>query len=173
MGFWLVNGLWITNNYSATANLHNSQITTAPAKSFPACCVFTSRSLANSELHALKSSIHRLPYRTDLLAPIVFKITPRHWPRRNTWKCLWYIRLSRSRRIVIAIYATLLYYLSSILKLYLLYFSQNNGSIPFKGHRHSLAILQSQFFSSFPHICTLAFTRGLILCPADKKILFL
>jgi hypothetical protein len=29
--------LWITSNYSATANLHNSQITTAPAKPFPAC----------------------------------------------------------------------------------------------------------------------------------------
>jgi hypothetical protein len=27
--------------YSATANLHDSQITTAPVKQFPACCVFT------------------------------------------------------------------------------------------------------------------------------------
>jgi hypothetical protein len=26
-------------NYSATINLHNSQITTAPSKPFPACCV--------------------------------------------------------------------------------------------------------------------------------------
>jgi streptolysin S family bacteriocin protoxin len=54
MGFELVNAfidhlytrLGITSNYSATANLHNSQITTAPAKPFSACCVFTSRSLA-------------------------------------------------------------------------------------------------------------------------------
>jgi hypothetical protein len=30
----------ITSNYSATANLHNSQVTTAPTKPFPACCVF-------------------------------------------------------------------------------------------------------------------------------------
>jgi hypothetical protein len=35
----------LTSNYSTTANLHNSQITTAPAKPFPAWCVFTSRSL--------------------------------------------------------------------------------------------------------------------------------
>jgi hypothetical protein len=35
-----------TSNCSATANLHNSQITTAPAKPFPACYVFTGHSLA-------------------------------------------------------------------------------------------------------------------------------
>jgi hypothetical protein len=35
-----------TSNYSAIVNLHNSQITTALAKPLPACCVFTSRSLA-------------------------------------------------------------------------------------------------------------------------------
>jgi hypothetical protein len=39
--------LGTTSNYSATANLHNSQITTAPTKPFPACCVFNSRSLAS------------------------------------------------------------------------------------------------------------------------------
>jgi hypothetical protein len=37
-----------TSNYNATSNLQNSQITTAPAKPFPACCVFTSRSLATA-----------------------------------------------------------------------------------------------------------------------------
>jgi hypothetical protein len=37
-----------TSNYSAIANPHNSQITTAPSKSFTACCVFTSRSLATA-----------------------------------------------------------------------------------------------------------------------------
>jgi hypothetical protein len=37
-----------TSNYSATANLHNSQITTEHFKPFPACCVFTSRSLATA-----------------------------------------------------------------------------------------------------------------------------
>jgi hypothetical protein len=34
-----------TSNYRATANLHNSQNTTAPDKPFPACCVFNTRSL--------------------------------------------------------------------------------------------------------------------------------
>jgi hypothetical protein len=38
--------LGTTSNYSATTNLHNSQITTAPTKPFRARCVFTSRSLA-------------------------------------------------------------------------------------------------------------------------------
>jgi hypothetical protein len=38
----------VTSNYSATANLHNSQITTATAKHFPGFCVFTSRSLATA-----------------------------------------------------------------------------------------------------------------------------
>jgi hypothetical protein len=37
-----------TRNYSATANLHTLQFTTAPAKPFPACCVLTIRSLATS-----------------------------------------------------------------------------------------------------------------------------
>jgi hypothetical protein len=36
----------ITSNYSAIADFHNSQFTTAPAKPSPACCVFTNRSLA-------------------------------------------------------------------------------------------------------------------------------
>jgi hypothetical protein len=40
--------LGTASSYSATAYLHNSQITTAPAKPFPACCVFTSRSLATA-----------------------------------------------------------------------------------------------------------------------------
>jgi hypothetical protein len=40
--------LGTTSIYSATANLHNSQITTAPNKSFPACYVFTFRSLATA-----------------------------------------------------------------------------------------------------------------------------
>jgi hypothetical protein len=37
-----------TSNYSATANLHNLQITTAAVKPFPPCCVFNSRSLATA-----------------------------------------------------------------------------------------------------------------------------
>jgi hypothetical protein len=51
--------------------------------------VFTSRSLATVltveilQLDALKASVHRLPYITHTVAPAVFKITPRHGPRRN------------------------------------------------------------------------------------------
>jgi hypothetical protein len=33
--------LGTTSSYSATTDLYNSQITTAPAKHFPFCCVFT------------------------------------------------------------------------------------------------------------------------------------
>jgi hypothetical protein len=53
-----------TGYYSVIANLHNSQITTAPAKRFPVCCVFTSRVLAtasnsgDSSASALKSSLN-------------------------------------------------------------------------------------------------------------------
>jgi hypothetical protein len=35
-------------NYSATANLHALQVTTAPVKSFPVCCVFSSLSLVTA-----------------------------------------------------------------------------------------------------------------------------
>jgi hypothetical protein len=35
-----------TSNYSATANLYNSHITTAPAKLSSACCVFNGHFLA-------------------------------------------------------------------------------------------------------------------------------
>jgi hypothetical protein len=44
----LLTQLGTTSNYSATANLHNSQITTLPAKLFPACSVFTSPSVATA-----------------------------------------------------------------------------------------------------------------------------
>jgi hypothetical protein len=60
--------LGITNNCSATANLHNSPHQPLSLFQPP---IFTSRSLAtasnsgDSQLHALKSSLHRLPYRTD------------------------------------------------------------------------------------------------------------
>jgi hypothetical protein len=35
-----------TSNDRTTANFHSSQITTASSKTFPACCIFTRRSLA-------------------------------------------------------------------------------------------------------------------------------
>jgi hypothetical protein len=81
--------LGTSSNYSATANLHALQMTTAHAKSLPACCVFTSRSLVTatnsggSSASALKFSLHSLPYKTDFVAPIVFLIIPQHEPSRK------------------------------------------------------------------------------------------
>jgi hypothetical protein len=65
-GFGLVIGLidhlythlGTTSNYSAIANLHNSQITTVLAKSFPACSVFTSRSLVTASNSGDSSALH-------------------------------------------------------------------------------------------------------------------
>jgi hypothetical protein len=99
-GFELVNGFTnqsytrfvITSNYRVTANIHNSQITTAPAKSFPACCVFTSRSLAmsydNGDSSASRAQIrfsqpHAELFVSNLVAPSVFKITPWQGPHRK------------------------------------------------------------------------------------------
>jgi hypothetical protein len=49
---WFIDSIYkrlvITSNYGATTNLNSSQITTAPAKPFPACCVFTSLFLATA-----------------------------------------------------------------------------------------------------------------------------
>jgi hypothetical protein len=93
--------LGTTGYYSAIADLHTSQITTAHAKFSPACCVFTSRSLltasnsGDSSASALKSSLngggclptdtflHRISHRTDLVTPIVSLITPQHGPCRQ------------------------------------------------------------------------------------------
>jgi hypothetical protein len=86
--------LGTTSNYSAIAHLHNSHITTAPAKPFPACSAFTSRSLATlyiswdysaSRAQVLFSQTSAQNWLlTGWVAPIVFLITPRHGPRRNT-----------------------------------------------------------------------------------------
>jgi hypothetical protein len=79
-----------TNNYSATANLHNSQITTSPLRLFqldvssPAVPWQRFLIVEILRLHELKSSLHKLQYRPDWVAHIVFKITRRYGPRRNT-----------------------------------------------------------------------------------------
>jgi hypothetical protein len=36
------------------------------------------------QLHTLRTYLHRLPYKTDSVAPTVLLITPRHGPCRNT-----------------------------------------------------------------------------------------
>jgi hypothetical protein len=116
-GFGLVNGfidylytrLGTTSNYSATANLHNSQITRAPVRPFPAWSVFTSLSVAtasnsgdssasctqvlslqppmpNSALNSqLKySSTAELNWlSTNWVAPNLFLVTTLHGPSRK------------------------------------------------------------------------------------------
>jgi hypothetical protein len=81
---------------SLISTLHKSP----HAKSSPTCCVFNSRSLVtasnsgDSAASALKSSLnggslstvpflHGLPYRTDLVALVVFLIPTRHGPCRQ------------------------------------------------------------------------------------------
>jgi hypothetical protein len=62
---------------------------TLHTKYHPASCVFTSHSLVtasnngDSSASALKSSLHSLPYRTDLVALTVFLITHWHDPHRQ------------------------------------------------------------------------------------------
>jgi hypothetical protein len=87
--------LGTTSNCSSIAILHNLQIITAQAKYYPTSCVFSSHSLVrtsnsgDSSASAVKSSLngasfitesflHRLPYRTMLVVPVVFLISPRH-----------------------------------------------------------------------------------------------
>jgi hypothetical protein len=81
--------LGTTSNYSVTANLHNSQITTAPAKLFqtavssPAVPWQRLLTVEILQLHALKSSLHRLPYGTHSVSLIIFKIYPRNGLNRK------------------------------------------------------------------------------------------
>jgi hypothetical protein len=88
---YLCTRLGTTSNYSAIVIFHNSQITTAPVKLFPACCVFTSRSLAttssggDSSASRAQDLTSETPVQNwnDFVAPVVFLITPRHGPSRN------------------------------------------------------------------------------------------
>jgi hypothetical protein len=67
---YLYTPLGTTSNYSIIANLHTLQITAAPSKPFPACCVATSRYLitasnsGDSSASSLGSSCHSRPCRT-------------------------------------------------------------------------------------------------------------
>jgi hypothetical protein len=87
--------LGTTSNYSATPDLHTLQITTAHAKTFPACCVFNSRFLvtASNSGDSSSSCAQFIPstfqYRTnfqlstELIAPFLFFIIPRRGPHRQ------------------------------------------------------------------------------------------
>jgi hypothetical protein len=105
---WLSTGFWIgfidhlevvtTNNCNTMANLYRHY--KIMLSLFPARGVFTSsclvmasnngyssafglKSCLNGGLHPTASFLHRLPYRTDLIAPIVFLITFRQGLRRQ------------------------------------------------------------------------------------------
>jgi hypothetical protein len=82
--------LGITVNYSATADLYNSQITIATAKPFsslvssPAVPWQRLLTVEIPQLHVLKSFLHTLPYRTH--QPLTFcplLITSRQGPHRQ------------------------------------------------------------------------------------------
>jgi hypothetical protein len=82
-------------NYSSNANLHILQITTAPAKPFPARCVFTSHSLATAS-NSGDSSTSRtqdlssrpsLQNSSGLIAPTALVITSRHEPHTKLFYC--------------------------------------------------------------------------------------
>jgi hypothetical protein len=99
MGFWIG---YCNMQLQHHHYLHNSQITTAPAKSFfqrtvssPAIPWQQLLTVEILQLHILKSSLndgslptasfpHRLSYRTDLVTPIVLLVTPQHGPHRET-----------------------------------------------------------------------------------------
>jgi hypothetical protein len=55
-----------TSNYSPTADLHNSQITTTPLCLFLACCVFNSHSLATASNDGDSSASHAQVLLTQL-----------------------------------------------------------------------------------------------------------
>jgi hypothetical protein len=81
--------LMSTSNYSATIfTIHKSPQHTLsllqPAVSSPAVPWQRLLIVEIFQLHMLKSSLHKLPYRTDLVAPIFFLTTLRHGPCRNT-----------------------------------------------------------------------------------------
>jgi hypothetical protein len=95
-GFGLVNRfidilytrLGTTSNYSAIADLHILQITTASAEPFIVCCIFTSRSLAtvSNSGDSSASCTQVLPpvqNSTELITPTVLVKTSRHGPHRK------------------------------------------------------------------------------------------
>jgi hypothetical protein len=97
-GFGLVNGFidhlftWLrtASSCSTITNLHNLQITTALAKPFHACCVFTNHSMASASdvgnslsLHAqVLSSQTPTQNSNNWLCPLL--VTSRHRPCRNS-----------------------------------------------------------------------------------------
>jgi hypothetical protein len=89
--YWHFNTrLVTTRNYSAIPDFHNFQITTAPAKHFPACCVFISRSLTTDfnkgtitvslnyvlQISHIKASLHSRTFNWALVQLISCRVEP-------------------------------------------------------------------------------------------------
>jgi hypothetical protein len=91
-----------THNSELQVIIASSLISRAFAKSFPACSVFTRRSLVrasnsgDSSASALKSFLHSFLYRTDLIALIIFLKT-RGTANEDTGSLLHVYPLQRER----------------------------------------------------------------------------
>jgi hypothetical protein len=123
------------SNYSTIVNIHNSQITTAPAKLFQACCVFTSRSLAaafiSGDSSASRSQVlssqtpvqkrvnslslaynisTRTTQKTAFLSMCSCMLLRERVYRAADQKRLWYMSPSRGRCVATALHALIFFW---------------------------------------------------------------
>jgi hypothetical protein len=79
---------------------HNSQITTAPAKAFPACCVFTSRSLVTASNSGDSSASHAQVLSSQLTLSLYFNISEwtleKHHVSKSNLYCFMRVRCRRN-----------------------------------------------------------------------------
>jgi hypothetical protein len=83
----LLTPLRAASTFSATANLHTLQITTAPAKPLSACCSLTSRSLTTASNGGISSAS-----RVQVLLPQPPVQNSCQFPQLPTLNSLWIIR---------------------------------------------------------------------------------
>jgi hypothetical protein len=93
--------LGTTSNYSAIANLHTSQITTATAKPFLVCCTFISLYLATASNSAdssawLRLYLHSHPFRNQLnsLLQLSCEFSARTAQQTSFFYCCFRVRCS-------------------------------------------------------------------------------
>jgi hypothetical protein len=90
----------IISNCSAAANLHNLQITTASSKPFPACCVFTSRSLATAS-NSKDSSASRTQVFSSQTPVQYWLCRPNSFQDNSSARTTWEHTVSKSTFIVV------------------------------------------------------------------------
>jgi hypothetical protein len=71
-----------TNNYNTIADFPTLQITTFEIFSIHSLVTASTGGDSSVSHTQVLSSLHRVLYRADLVAPVVFRITPRHRPHR-------------------------------------------------------------------------------------------